>query len=159
MWKKYKTYIISILIALGVGGLSALLTSNNMNLYNEIITPPLSPPSILFPIVWTILYVLMGISSAMIYNQKEDYPKEVRNVLIVYAINLFLNFTWSIIFFNFKAYFFAFIWLLLLWTTILTMIVKFYNIKPTAGYLQIPYLLWVTFAGYLNLSIFLLNKM
>ena len=159
MWKKYKTYIISILIALGVGGLSALLTSNNMNLYNEIITPPLSPPSILFPIVWTILYVLMGISSAMIYNQKEDYPKEVRNALIVYAINLFLNFTWSIIFFNFKAYFFAFIWLLLLWATILTMIVKFYNIKPTAGYLQIPYLLWVTFAGYLNLSIFLLNKM
>lgn len=159
MWKKYKIYIISILIALGVGGLSALLTSNNMNLYNEIITPPLSPPSILFPIVWTILYVLMGISSAMIYNQKEDYPKEVRNALIVYAINLFLNFTWSIIFFNFKAYFFAFIWLLLLWTTILTMIVKFYNIKPTAGYLQIPYLLWVTFAGYLNLSIFLLNKM
>lgn len=159
MWKKYKTYIISILIALGVGGLSALLTSNNMNLYNEIITPPLSPPSILFPIVWTILYVLMGISSAMIYNQKEDYPKEVRNALIVYAINLFLNFTWSIIFFNFKAYFFAFIWLLLMWATILTMIVKFYNIKPTAGYLQIPYLLWVTFAGYLNLSIFLLNKM
>ena len=159
MWKKYKTYIISILIALGVGGLSALLTSNNMNLYNEIITPPLSPPSILFPIVWTILYVLMGISSAMIYNQKEDYPKEVRNALIVYAINLFLNFTWSIIFFNFRAYFFAFIWLLLLWATILTMIVKFYNIKPTAGYLQIPYLLWVTFAGYLNLSIFLLNKM
>ncbi|MBQ6625264.1 MAG: tryptophan-rich sensory protein [Clostridia bacterium] len=159
MWKKYKTYIISILIALGVGGLSALLTSNNMNLYNEIITPPLSPPSILFPIVWTILYVLMGISSAMIYNQKEDYPKEVRNALKVYAINLFLNFTWSIIFFNFKAYFFAFIWLLLLWATILTMIVKFYNIKPTAGYLQIPYLLWVTFAGYLNLSIFLLNKM
>ena len=159
MWKKYKTYIISILIALGVGGLSALLTSNNMNLYNEIITPPLSPPSILFPIVWTILYVLMGISSAMIYNQKEDYPKEVRNALKVYAINLFLNFTWSIIFFNFKAYFFAFIWLLLLWATILTMIVKFYNIKPTAGYLQIPYLLWVTFAGYLNLSIFLLNKL
>lgn len=159
MWKKYKTYIISILIALGVGGLSALLTSNNMNLYNEIITPPLSPPSILFPIVWTILYVLMGISSAMIYNQKEDYPKEVRNALKVYAINLFLNFTWSIIFFNFRAYFFSFIWLLLLWATILTMIVKFYNIKPTAGYLQIPYLLWVTFAGYLNLSIFLLNKM
>ena len=90
---------------------------------------------------------------------KEDYPKEVRNALIVYAINLFLNFTWSIIFFNFRAYFFAFIWLLLLWATILTMIVKFYNIKPTAGYLQIPYLLWVTFAGYLNLSIFLLNKM
>ena len=157
MWKKYKTHIISILIAFGVGGLSAFITSKNMNLYEEIIMPPLSPPSILFPIVWTILYLLMGISSAMIYNQKETYPKEARKALTIYAINLFLNFTWSIIFFNLRAFFFSFSWLLLLWATILTMIVKFYNIKPIASYLQIPYLLWVTFAGYLNLSIFFLN--
>lgn len=157
MWNKIKPYVISVAIALAVGGLSALLTSGSMGLYSQIIQPPLAPPPFLFPVVWTVLYILMGISSAMIYNERQSQPKEVSRALIVYAINLFLNFFWSIIFFNMRAFLFSFIWLVMLWITILIMIIQFYRIKPIAGILQIPYLLWVTFAGYLNLAIFILN--
>lgn len=157
MKEKTKNYIVSIVIALAVGGVSALLTSGNMDLYSEITKPPLAPPSILFPIVWTLLYVLMGVSAALVYNEKEAQPDEVKSALTVYGINLFLNFFWSIIFFNMRAFLFSFIWLVALWIVILIMIIKFYKIKPIAGILQIPYLLWVTFAGYLNLAIFLLN--
>lgn len=158
MFAKIKPFIISVIIALAVGGLSALLTSGNMDIYSEIIRPPLSPPSVLFPIVWTILYVLMGISAAMIWNERENKMAESNRALIVYAVNLVLNFFWSIIFFNMQAYLFAFIWLVLLWVVILIMTVSFYRIKPIAGILQIPYLLWVTFAGYLNLAIYILNR-
>jgi len=158
MWQKIKPYVISVAAALAAGGLSALLTAGNMDLYSSITPPPLAPPSILFPIVWTILYILMGIGSAMIYLEKENSPKEVSSALFVYAFNLFLNFFWSIIFFNMQAFLFAFIWLVILWFTILIMIIKFYRIKPIAGLIQIPYILWVTFAGYLNLAIFILNR-
>lgn len=157
MKENIKKYAVSILIPLAVGGLSALLTSGNMDLYSEITKPPLAPPSVLFPIVWTVLYILMGISSAMVYNQKNEKPGEIRSALAVYGINLFLNFFWSIIFFNMRAFLFSFIWLVALWIVILVMIIKFYKIRPIAGILQIPYLLWVTFAGYLNLAIFFLN--
>lgn len=156
MWKKIKPYVISIALTLGVGGLSALLTAGNMDLYSEIVRPPLAPPPWLFPVVWTILYILMGISSAMIFTSDAS-KRDINNSLTVYGINLFLNFFWSIIFFNMRAYLFAFIWLIALWVTILLMIIKFIKIKPVAGYLQIPYLLWVTFAGYLTLAIYILN--
>ena len=158
MWKKIKPYVISIVIALGEGGLSALLTSGNLDIYSRIEQPPLAPPAILFPIVWTILYVLMGISAAMIYEEKAQKPEEVRSSLIVYAVSLFFNFFWSIIFFNMQAYLFAFVWLVALWALILLTIIKYYRIKPVAAYLQIPYLVWVTFAGYLNLAIYFLNR-
>lgn len=158
MLNKIKPYVISVAIALAVGGLSALLTAGSMDLYSEIVQPPLAPPSFLFPVVWTILYILMGISAAMIYLEKDRMPREVSRALIVYAVNLFLNFFWSIIFFNMRAFLFSFIWLVLLWATIAVMIIKFRRIKPLAGYLQIPYLVWVTFAGYLNLAIYILNK-
>lgn len=158
MLNKIKPYVISIAIALGTGGLSALLTSGNMDIYSRIEQPPLAPPSILFPIVWTILYALMGISAAMIYKEKDKKPDEVRNALIVYGISLVFNFFWSIFFFNMQAYLFAFIWLVALWVLILITIIRYYQIKPLAAYLQIPYLVWVTFAGYLNLAIYLLNK-
>ncbi len=157
MWKKIKPFVISIAISLGVGGLSALLTMDNMDIYSDIVQPPLAPPAILFPIVWTILYTLMGIGAALVYNKKEEKPKEVQEALIVYAVNLFMNFFWSIIFFNMRAFLFAFIWLVLLWVVILIMILKFRKVSPLAAYLQIPYLLWVTFAGYLNLAIYILN--
>ncbi|MBR5561615.1 MAG: tryptophan-rich sensory protein [Clostridia bacterium] len=157
MKEKAKNYIISIVIALAVGSISALLTSDNMDLYSEITKPPLAPPSILFPIVWTVLFVLMGISAAIIYGEKRNKSDEVKAALTVYAVNLFLNFFWSIIFFNMRAFLFSFIWLVALWIVIIVMIIKFYKIRPVAGILQIPYLLWVTFAGYLNLAIYLLN--
>lgn len=158
MKEKAKTYIISIAAALAVGGLSALLTRNGMDLYSEITTPALSPPSVLFPIVWTVLYVLMGISAAMVFAERKSSPSESSRALTVYAANLFLNFFWSIIFFNFRAFLFSFIWLVALWAVIVLMIIKFYRVKPLSGFLQIPYLLWVTFAGYLNFAIFILNK-
>lgn len=156
MPKKLKPYIISVIIALAVGGVSALLTKNNMNIFEKINMPPLSPPSVVFPIVWAVLYILMGISSAIIYKNGTD-REEVQSALKVYALQLAVNFFWSLIFFNMQAYLFAFIWLILLWVLVIAMIVKFKKISPAAAWLQIPYLLWITFAGYLSLMIYLLN--
>ena len=156
MNQKTKTFIISIAIPLVVGGLSALLTMKSMDIYKEINQPKFAPPGYLFPIVWTGLYILMGISSGRIYlkntlsNQK-DYS------LVIYALSLFFNCVWSIIFFNARSYLFAFIWLVILWALVLTTIIKYYKIDKLSATLQIPYLAWITFAGYLNLAIFLLN--
>lgn len=157
MCNKIKPYIISILIALGLGGASAFLTRNNMNLYGNIQRPPLSPPSVLFPIVWTLLFLFMGISAAIIYTNKSKSSLDTQNGLLIYAISLIVNFFWSIIFFNCRAFLLAFIWLLLLWILILATILNYSKVNKTAAYLQIPYLLWVTFAGYLTLAIYILN--
>lgn len=158
MWKKLKPYVISVLIALGVGGLSALFTSGNMNIYDKIVEPPLSPPGALFPIVWTVLYTLMGISAALVYVKGKEEDIDISGALGIYLLQLAVNFFWGIIFFNMQAYLFAFIWIILLWILIITMIKRFYEISPLAAYLQIPYLLWVTFAAYLNLAIYILNR-
>lgn len=157
MLSRLKPYVISILIALAVGGASALLTMGNMDIYREIRTPPLSPPSILFPIVWTILYILMGISAAIIYTNTNSTDKLKKEALVPYASSLIVNFAWSIIFFNFRAFFVAFLWLLLLLFLIIKTIIAYKKISPLAAYLQIPYAIWVSFAGYLNLGIWLLN--
>ncbi len=158
MFKKLKPYIISIAIALAVGGLAAFFTRNSMDIYKTIDRPPLSPPSILFPIVWTILYVLMGISAALVYNKRGVNYSQVSVSLSVYAISLFLNFWWSIIFFNARMYLFAFIWILLLILSVALTIYKYWSISKPAAILQIPYLLWIIFAAYLNLGIYILNK-
>jgi tryptophan-rich sensory protein len=158
MNKKVRSFIIAIIIPLAVGGLSALLTSGSMDLYETIIQPPLSPPAILFPIVWTILYTLMGISSGIIYNSQNGTEASRNNALAVYALQLFINFIWSIIFFNLRAFLPAFILILVLWVLIIVMIIRFYKIDKTAALLQIPYLLWVTFAAYLTLAIYILNR-
>ncbi|WP_310602100.1 TspO/MBR family protein [Anaerosporobacter sp.] len=152
--KNKSCLIISILIPIAIGALSALF-SGGMNTYSTINTPSFAPPSILFPIVWTILYVLMGISSYIIYTS--DSPQKSK-ALFFYALQLFFNFWWSIIFFNFSMYLLAFIWLIVLIILIIIMIVQFYQISPIAAYLQIPYLLWCIFAAYLNYSIYLMNK-
>ena len=161
MWKKIKPYIlpfaISIAIPLGVGLFSALLTKDNMNIYGEINTPPLSPPSWLFPIAWTILYILMGVSSALIYINKEKNPPEAKRGLYYYALSLVANFLWSIIFFNLGAFLFALICLGILLYLIIKTVISYYNVSKIAAYLQIPYVLWVAFAGYLNAAIFILN--
>lgn len=146
-------FVISILIPLAVGSLSALL-SGNMTGYASLNKPPLSPPSFVFPVVWTVLYILMGISSYIIYAS-DDAGKSA--ALKRYAVQLFFNFCWSIIFFRFAQYLFAFIWLLLLIILILKMIKQFSAISTTAAYLQIPYLLWCLFAAYLNFAIFMMN--
>lgn len=157
MWKKIKPYVISILIALGVGGLSALLTMGNMDIYDNIQTPPLSPPSFLFPLVWTVLYILMGISAAIIYVKQDNNFHEARLGFRAYTISLIFNFLWSILFFNMQAFGFSFFWLLGLLFFIIKTIVSYYRVDPLAAYLQIPYAVWVAFAGYLNFGIWMLN--
>lgn len=151
---KLKPLLTSLLISLGVGGLSAMLTKNNMAVYSSLNQPPFAPPGFIFPIVWTILFVLMGISAYLIAISSSESKI---GALTIYAIQLVINFFWSIFFFNLKNYTFSFLWLLVLLVFILIMILKFYKINKTAGLLQIPYFLWVLFAGYLNLMIALLN--
>ena len=151
-WRKL---IISILIPLFVGGLSALITKDSMAQFDTIDKPPLSPPGWLFPVVWTILFILMGIASYLVWNAGKPY--RAKTALAVYGIQLAFNFFWSIIFFNLNAYLFAFLWLIVLWLLIILTAFLFYRISKPAGFLLIPYILWVTFAGYLNFAIFLLN--
>lgn len=154
MKKNIKVYAVSVIAALLTGAVSALLTVGNMNLYDTINLPPLSPPGAVFPIVWTILYILMGISAAIIF-ESGDARRE--DALKLYGINLAVNFLWSIIFFNLRAFLFSFIWLVLLWVIIVIMIKEFKKISILAAKLLIPYFIWVTFAGYLNLAIYFLN--
>lgn len=151
--KSRSPLIISILIPLAVGALSSLL-SRSMTTYSSINRPDFSPPSYVFPIVWTILYVLMGISSYIIYDS--DSPAKGR-ALKIYMLQLFFNFCWSIIFFRFNLYLFALIWLVVLIALICLMIKEFYKISPLAAYLQIPYLLWCVFAALLNFFIYKMN--
>ena len=158
MKKKLQSFIISIVIPLSVGIISALLTQGNMNIYEEVVTPPLSPPSFLFPIVWTVLYILMGISAALIYTDNNALKRIKDRALYTYAASLFVNFFWSIIFFNMRAFLFAFIWLLLLLFLIISTIAQYKKINQKAAYLQIPYAVWVAFAGYLNFGIWFLNR-
>ena len=161
MWGKIKPnlrlFIISVAVALGVGVLSAAITKDNMDIYDNLIVPNIAPPSWLFPIVWTLLYTLMGIGAALIYKRRITDTLAVRGALSTYAISLVLNFAWSIIFFNANAFLLAFLWLVLLLYFIVKTILEYRKIEPIAAYLQIPYALWVAFAGYLNIAIYLLN--
>lgn len=156
MTKKTKQFLICLAIPLLVGGLSALITRTGMDIFETINKPSLSPPGWLFPVVWTILFILMGIASYLVLVSEKPQG-EINRALTVYGIQLIFNFFWSIFFFNFSLYLFSFIWLVLLWLLILATAVLFYRISKPAGYLMIPYLLWVTFAGYLNFQIYLLN--
>ena len=140
--------IIFILFPLAAGSLSSVLSGNMAG--STFTKVPLSPPGYIFPIVWTILYTLMGISSYLIFVS--DHPN-TKKALRPYLLQLFFNFSWSILFFRFEMYWFAFIWLLILIILILQMIRMFYSIKPISAYLQIPYLLWCIFASYLNFMI------
>ena len=153
---KIKPYAVSILLTLAVGGVGGFLTSLGMDSFDALTKPPFTPPSFLFPIVWTVLFILMGVGVARIFMTE---PTAARNrALIVYVIQLAVNFLWSIIFFNLQSYGFAFFWLILLWVLILTMIYLFCKVDKPAALMQIPYAIWVTFAGYLNLMIWLLNR-
>ena len=152
-WKKL---IISVAIPLGVGGLASLLTAEGMKTFETVNKPFLTPPNWLFPVVWTLLYVLMGVASYRIWTAVAGYSQR-RQALTVYFVQLAFNFFWSLIFFNLGEYLFAFIWLLALWVLIYITKMRFSPIDHISGYLLIPYLAWVAFAGYLNFSIWLLN--
>ena len=152
----YKLLIICITIPLAVGSLSGFISARAMDSFSQLNQPPFSPPGFLFPIVWTILYILMGIASYLVLTSGQSQTK-IKDAMITYGLQLFFNFFWSIIFFNLEWYMFAFVWLVVLWVLIFNTIISFYEISKTAAYLLIPYLIWVTFAGYLNLGIYLLN--
>lgn len=153
MWKAYLFWII---LSEAVGGQAAWMTTEGMKSYNEtVIKPVLSPPSVLFPIVWAILYVLMGIGAARIYKAPAGSARSYD--IGIFLAQLAVNFFWSIIFFQMQAFGFAFAWLILLWILVAVMILLFYRVDKIAAWLQIPYLLWLTFAGYLNCAVWILN--
>lgn len=149
---KFKVYAKSILIPLILGGVVGVIIMSTSK-YNDLIQPPLAPPDYLFPIVWSILYILMGISYGRIALKKQDDF----NVKSIYYVQLIVNLLWPIAFFTLEWRLFSFIWLLLLDILVITMVVTFYRKDKLAGLLQIPYLIWSLFASYLNLAIYILN--
>ncbi len=147
-----KIYIKSILIPVVIGFIIGLITNSSID-YTIINRPKISPPGWIFPVVWTILYILMGISyGLLIENKKNDLKTKS-----IYIAQLFLNYSWSIIFFTLKLRFLAIIWIILLVISIIIMIAIFFKRNKMSGILQIPYLLWCLFATYLTISIYLLN--
>ncbi len=152
-WKKL---IVSIAIPLGVGLLAGWLTSDSTEAFEAVSKPPLSPPAWLFPVAWSILYVLMGIAFYRVWTAVATAEKR-KEAFLFYFAQLLFNFFWPIIFFNLQEYLFAFVWLAILWVLILLTQRRFSKIDSWAGYLLIPYLAWVAFAGYLNLGIWWLN--
>lgn len=154
---KWKAYAFWILLSEAVGALSGWLTREGTRLFSETAAqPPLSPPTWVFPVVWGGLYLLMGISAARVSltPQSEDRNRGLN----LFILQLVVNFFWSLIFFNAQAYGFALLWLILLWILVFLMIRSYFAVDPAAAKLQLPYLLWLTFAAYLNAGVWYLNK-
>lgn len=156
--KKNKALLLqSIVLPLLVGVVASLITGNGMSVFETLKKPAGAPPGWLFPIVWTVLYVLMGISFYLVITAGGG-KRETEKAVLLYWYQLAVNFLWPTFFFNFQWYLFAFVWLVLLWVLVLLMILAFYKIDKTAAWLNIPYLVWLTYAGYLNLGIWWLNR-
>ena len=157
MKKNIRRLAVCIALPLLVGAVSGFLTRNSMETFAMVEKPPLSPSAWLFPVVWTILYTLMGISSYLVIESQSN-PQEKQKAINVYFYQLIVNFLWPVFFFNLGWYLFAFFWLVLLFVLVFITFLRFYEISKLAGYLLIPYLLWLLFAGYLNLGIWYLNR-
>ena len=154
---KVLKFIVALALPLSIGAISGFFTSAAIpNWYADLNRPSISPPNAVFGPVWTMLYILMGVSFYIIWCQPKS--KQRKNALKIFFIQLVLNFAWSFIFFYFNQIGLAFIEIILLWTSILLMIKAFYQLKPVAAYLNIPYLLWVSFATVLNGAYFFLNS-
>lgn len=151
-----KALIVCIAIPLAVGLVASFLSRSGIEANALVIKPPLAPPAWLFPIVWTILYILMGISSYLVVTTSHN-PEQLEKYIFFYGSQLAINFIWSLIFFNMQWYFIAFILIIILWYLIICTIKAAEAINRLAAYLLIPYLLWVTFAAYLTLGIWILN--
>ncbi|MEA5038565.1 MAG: TspO/MBR family protein [Clostridiaceae bacterium] len=152
--KKYKPLLYSLLISLGAGALSFLLTGGAMDRYRTLRQPPLSPPGWLFPVVWTLLFLLMGAAAWLVWRSGRPVR---RTALFVYGAQLLVNALWSPLFFGAQKYLAAFFWLVLLEILIGVTIFLFARADRRAALLMIPYFLWVLFAGYLNLGVWALN--
>ena len=143
----------NIVIPIALGGLVGLIISQFMD-YNTLQKPPLSPPGFIFGIVWSILYLLMGIAYGMlVYKEKSD-----EEVSKIYWTQLIINLIWPILFFVFKIRLFSSIWIIILLILVISMVIKFYKKDKIIGYSQIPYLLWIMFATYLNIGVYILNE-
>lgn len=153
---KIKPLVVALILPLVTGGLASLLSRGRMDLFGTVEKPPLSPPAWLFPVAWTILYVLIGVASYRVFTARAASAEKNR-ALLFYGIQLTFNFFWTLIFFNLGAYWFAFVWLAALLALIVVTTVKFRRIDRPAAYLMLPYIVWVIFAGYLNFGIALLN--
>ena len=154
--RAWKVWGLWILLTEAVGALSGWLTRDGARLYAEtIVQPPLSPPAVVFPIVWALLYALMAVGAARVWLAPPSALR--RRGLAVYGLQLAFNFFWSILFFNLRAFGPALLWLAALWGLILWMTLLFRQTDRIAARLQLPYLAWVAFAGYLNLGVWLLN--
>lgn len=156
MKKKNIINILLIITPILIGICSSILTRDMMVEYSKLDKPLLSPPTIVFPIAWTILYLLMGMAAAIIYS-KEEYSEYRSTGLTLHVVQLILNFFWSIIFFNMGQYYFAFIWLVILWLVVFSMMMNYKKISQSAFFLNVPYIVWLTFAGYLNLAVAIMN--
>lgn len=154
---KLKQLIIAILVPLAVGGAAAFLTRDSMIIFDAVRKPPLAPPRWVFPVAWTALYILMGVCSYLVWASDASAPRKDR-ALSLYGMQLAVNFLWSFLFFALQMYLASFLWLLLLWVLVAVTIALFYHISRSAGKLMIPYLLWLTFAAYLNLGVYILNR-
>ncbi len=149
-WKKL---IPCLLLPLLVGGLAGLISHNGMEAFEALQKPPLTPPGWVFPAAWTVLYLIMGFACYLVMMQSPNHT-----ALRVYGVQLAVNFLWPILFFSLGMFLPAFVLLIVLWLLIFLTILLFWQVSRTAALLLIPYILWVTFAGYLNFGIYLLNR-
>ena len=156
MWMKIRPYVGFSALALAAGGLSAALTSGAMEAFEALRQPPLSPPGWVFPVAWTILYLLMGIGMGVVWRGSEGIAR--RRAVTLWGVQLFVNFVWPLLFFLWQARLFALVWLILLLVLVGKMAAEFEKTSPLAARLQIPYLLWLLFAAYLNLGVWILNR-
>jgi len=168
IWGKVWRMIIAVGVPLLVGGVSAALTMGTMQKFGQFNQPPLSPPAWLFPVAWTILYILMGVASYLIAgalreNKGKKSAKSIKTVklariaLVIYNVQLAFNFVWSILFFNLELRWFAFGWLIAMWLMSLVLAIISYRLNKGAFWCLFPYLLWTTFAAYLNAGVAILN--
>lgn len=154
--EKWKVYALWIVICEAVGVLAGILSAGGTQIYNAVIDKPaFTPPAWVFPVVWTILYALMGVSAARVTLAPQS--KERSWGLNFFVAQLIVNFFWPLLFFNAQAFGFALLWLILLWVLVLVMILTFRKVDPIAAWLQIPYLIWLTFAAVLNAAVWLMN--
>ena len=156
MWTKIRPYVGFSAIALLAGGLSSVLTQGEMEAFSALRQPPLSPPGWVFPVAWSVLYLLMGIGMALVWQQSAGVER--RRAVTIWGVQLAVNFLWPLLFFVWKARLLSFFWLVLLLVLVGNMISEFEKHSQTAAKLQIPYLLWLIFAGYLNLGVYFLNR-
>ena len=152
----WRSLLAAVALPLAVGTLSSILVGDAVLEYAGMNKPPLSPPGWIFPAVWTLLYALMGFASWLVYISEASQPRKKR-ALALYALQLAVNFVWPLIFFKAMWYLAAFFWLLLLWLLVIACTVRFYCIRRSAAWMLLPYVLWLSFAAYLNLGVYLLN--